>query len=88
MIGWQLSVPELCAYFSEKSPSSITPTENNRKGLSCVRFLAMKALPQIARIPIQQDSLLINVMKNAKYGITSVRSGTTLLNSLECHISS
>jgi hypothetical protein len=48
LIGCQFSVPELCTDFSETAYPSNIPTENNRKGLSPVRLVAMKILPQTA----------------------------------------
>jgi hypothetical protein len=49
MIGWLLSVLELRVDFSETSYPVSTPTENNHKGLSPVRLVAMETLPQIVQ---------------------------------------
>jgi hypothetical protein len=67
------------AFFETPYPSN-TPMENNRKGLSPVRWVVMIILPQITqRIPGGPDSLLQKVMKKAKHGISGVSSGIVLL---------
>jgi hypothetical protein len=47
--GYQFSVPELYKNFSGRHFPSNDSTENSRKGLSLVRLVTMKILPQIAQ---------------------------------------
>jgi hypothetical protein len=57
----------------------ITPTENNCENLSPARMVAVKILPRTAQCTGLQGFLRENIMKKAKHGIASVRSGTILL---------